>query len=193
MKLTHVQNVLVILLMLAFLVSLTGIASAGASGEKVLSSGSSNPEFTTVIFSHQSETYKVTIPAEIRFDETAPVNQVIDAEVNATGIVLDASRKLIVNASSEQGWNLTRFTTSGTQDTYYPADVIQYTLEYNLNSASVFQPATSGKNVEFIILSAETGVRNVITPLKFTKVGTPPTTGQYKDLITFTAGIFPVA
>lgn len=194
-KIMKVKNVLIIFLSLALIASMAGAVSAAVSGTKEITNSVPNPEYTTVIFTHSDETYTVVIPSEVRFDATASANQVLETAVTATGIVLDSSRQLVVRAVSLKGWNLTLFTTSQNGDVTYDDNFkIKYTLDYKLNNVGEdFTPATSPAGEAFTILSATTGVREVTTPLKFTKLDSPPKIGSYNDLITFSAGVSSVS
>lgn len=171
------KNVLMILLTLALVFSMAG--SVAAAANKEIHQGSvSKTEYTEVIFSHESETYHVTIPASINLVE---YNVAVTGEVNATNVVLSSDRVLIVKAKSQYGWHLVE------EDT--PTLKFAYTMKYKKNNAGEFVPATSAAEEEFEILTVATGAGSGKTPLEFMRTSMPPEIGTYGDLVHFTVSV----
>lgn len=171
------KNVLMILLTLALVFSMAGSVAAAANKE-IHQDSVSKTEYTEVIFSHQSQTYLVTIPAEINLAE---YNVAVISEVNATNVVLNSNHVLIVKAKSQNGWNLVE------KDD--PTLKFAYTMKYNKNNAGGLVLADYPANEEFEILTVETGEGSGKTPLEFMRTSIPPETGTYGDMIYFSVSI----
>ena len=167
------KNVLMILLTLGLVLSMAGSVVA-ASTKEIHQDSVSKTEYTEVIFSHQSETYLVTIPAEISLAE---YNVSVSSEVSATNVVLNSDRVLIVNAKSQNGWYLVK---EGDSDARFA-----YSMKYNMNNEGELVPATSAAEEEFAILTVATGEGSGKTPLEFMRTSMPPETGTYGDLVYF--------
>lgn len=168
------KNVLMILLTLALVFSMAGSAAA----KDIHQDSVSKNEYTEVIFSHQSETYLVTIPAEINLAE---YNVAVSSEINATNVVLNSNRVLTVKAKSQNGWYLVEERNQTVK--------FAYSMKYNKNNAGALVPATSPAEEEFEILTVATGEGSGKTPLEFMRISMPPETGTYGDLVYFSVTI----
>lgn len=181
------KNVFLLLVAVALVFSIAGSTSAAeptrAADPTIKQITNANPtnESTAVIFSHGSQTYTVTIPAQI---DLTTYNTPVPGEINATNVVLDSGKKLVVMADSLHNWNLTKYDGNNIAT---PLTQFKYKFEYNLNNKGTMTETT--QTGAFEILSVLTGEGHGATSIQVTRIEIPPTTGTYADYIEFSVSV----
>lgn len=183
------KNVFLLLVAVALVFSIAGSTSAADPTSvaeptiKQITNQDRVNETMAVIFSHATQTYTVTIPAKI---DLATYNVPVLSEINATNVVLDSGKKLVVMADSKHNWNLTKYDDSN--NPVNPPVQFKYKFEYNLNNRDTMMREATQTGA-FEILSVITGEGRGTTPIQVTRIEIPPTIGTYNDYIEFSASI----
>ena len=184
------KNVFLLLVAVALVFSIAGSTSAADPTKaaeptiKQITNQDRVNETMAVIFSHATQTYTVTIPAKI---DLAAYNVPVLGEINATNVVLDSGKRLVVMADSKHDWNLTKYDDEGNNPVTPPIQ-FKYKFEYNLNNRDTMMREATQTGA-FEILSVITGEGQGTTPIQVTRIEIPPTIGTYNDYIEFSASI----
>lgn len=166
------NRVFIILVALMLLLAFTGIANAATVDQDDLK----QQVETTVRFAHAQETYTLTIPETIVL---LGLNENVSNSVVADLVVLDSTSCLNVTVQSANNWKAIL--------PDKPDKNITYSFEYDMEGGAGLTLAPS--EGPFEIMHIDPGTSTATTPIVFTRLTTPPTTGVYSDILTFTVNV----
>ena len=173
---------------IALVISMIGIASADQTASGVTTTlnpnsgnyfGIEHSATTLVKYAVSAEKYILTIPGEINFQTDTKWS----ASVKATEVTLASGRTLMVNVTSDHGWQMVQHD-EGNNPIY--SKNISYEMVYGDSLKA--NNSTVGTN-ELKLFSVSGGSNEGSIDLSFNMTDLAPELGTYQDKLTFKANV----
>lgn len=195
------KKVLVLLLGIALVFSLAGTVSAAdvpgtpdniATNSPLLDAGQTGVSEGIITGSKESavyvwysvgvETYEVTIPGDVTF---GTVGKKLETAVEVTSLTLTEGRTLNLTVNSTHGWKLEHHGDNG----QLTGHNMTYEMTYTPINGDAPVVATGTDKISLLKVTSKTFDEARTNALTFTLKESAPTTGTFKDRLTFTVTI----